>query len=75
MAWTSLVYNGVAIKMSFFEFAVREISVMPTLKASQELKNWYIAIKFLPQHHLYVSNTCIKFQGQKIYQKMIFEIY
>jgi len=48
---------------------VKEISVLPTLTASQELKNWYFTRKFLSQHHLYVNNTYTKFQGQKIHQK------
>jgi len=52
-----------------FEFAMKEISMLPTLIASWELKNWYFTMKFLSQHHLYVNNTCTKFQGQKIYQK------
>jgi len=50
-----------------FEFAVKEIPVLPTLTASQELKNWYFTMKFFSQHHLYVNNTCTKFQGQKIH--------
>jgi len=29
-----------------FEFAMREISVLPTLKASRELKNWYFTMNF-----------------------------
>jgi len=52
-----------------FEFAVREILVLPTLKVSQELKIWYFNMKNLPQNHLYVNNMCTKFQGQEIYQK------
>jgi len=52
-----------------FEFTMREISVLPTLKGSRELKNWYFTKKFLPQHQLYVDKTCTKFQGQNIYQK------
>jgi len=47
--------------------------VLPTWKAFRELKNWYFTMKFLPHHHLYVSNACTKFQGQKIYQKKIFK--
>jgi len=35
-----------------FEFAVRKISILPTLKASRELKNWYFTTKFLPKHYL-----------------------
>jgi len=52
-----------------FEFAVKEIAVLPTLTASQELKNWNFTMEFLSQHHLYVNYTCTKFQGQKIHQK------
>jgi len=52
-----------------FQFAMKEVSVLPTLTAFRELKNWYFTMKFLSQHHLYVNNTCNKFQGQKIYQK------
>jgi len=62
------VYSGVAIKISFLNI-VREILVLSTLKASRELKNWYFTMKFLSQHHLYVNNTCTKFQGQMIHQK------
>jgi len=51
-----------------FEFAMKEISMLATLIASRELKNWYFTMKFLSQH-LYVNNTCTKFQGQKIHQK------
>jgi len=29
-----------------FEFVVREISILPTLKASRELKNWYFTMNF-----------------------------
>jgi len=43
--------------------------MLPTLKASRELKNWYFTMKFLQQNHLYDNNTCTKFQGQKFYQK------
>jgi len=43
--------------------------MLPILKASRELKNWYFTVNFLSQHHLYGNNTCIKFQGQKIHQK------
>jgi len=50
-----------------FEFAVKEISVLPILTTSQELKNWYFTMKIFPQHHLYINNTYINFQGQKIH--------
>jgi len=30
-------------------------------------------MKCLPQHHLYVSNVCTKFQGQKIHQKKVIQ--
>jgi len=56
-----------------FEIAVKEISMLPTLTASQELKNWYFTTKCLPQHHLYVSNMYTKFQGQKIHQKKVIQ--
>jgi len=52
------------------DIAVKEISVLPTLTASRELKNWYFTMKFLPHYHLYFNNTCTKFQGKKIYQKI-----
>jgi len=52
-----------------FEFTLIEISVLPTLTTSQELKNWYFTMKFLSHHHVYVNNTCTKFQGQKIHPK------
>jgi len=42
---------------------------MPTLTASQGLKNWYFTMNFLSQHHLYFNNTCTKCQGQKFHQK------
>jgi len=63
------VYSRGSNQNVVFEFAKREISVLPTLKASRELKNWYFTMKFFPQHHLYVNNKCNKFQGQNIYQK------
>jgi len=47
---------------------VREISMLPTLKASQELKNWYFTMKFFPQHCLSNNNMYTKFKGQKIYK-------
>jgi len=58
-----------------FEIEVKEISMLPTLTASRELKNWYFNTKFLPQNHLYVNNTCTKFQGQNITKKKIFKVY
>jgi len=53
----------------FFEFVIRKISMLPTLKASQELKNWYFTMKYFAQSNLYVNKMCTNFQGQKIYQK------
>jgi len=35
------------------EFVVREISMLLTLKASREIKNWYFTMKILPQNLLY----------------------
>jgi len=51
------------------EFTMREISMLPTLKASWELKNWYFTMNFFPRHHLYVNNRYTKIQCQNIYQK------
>jgi len=56
-----------------FEIAVKEIFVLSTLIAFQELKNWYFTTKVLPQHHLYVNNTCTKFQSQKIHQNKVIQ--
>jgi len=42
--------------------------MLPTLKASRELKNWYLTIK-LKKNHLYDNNMCTKFQVQKIHYK------
>jgi len=52
-----------------FEFAMREISLLSTLKVSREFKNWYFTMKVLTHHHFYINSICAKFQGQNIYQK------
>jgi len=43
-----------------FEFVGRKVLVLPTLKAFQDLKNWYFTMIILPQHQPYVNNTCTK---------------
>jgi len=52
-----------------FEFARKEILVLPTLAPSRGLKNCFFTMKFLARHHLYDNNMCAIFQGQKIHTK------
>jgi len=57
------IQNGV------FAFVGKKISHLPTLIASQGLKNWSLTIKFLARHHLYVNYMCAKRFTQKGYSK------
>jgi hypothetical protein len=52
---------------------MRKISRLPTLKASQELKNWYFPTTLLPKHYLEVNYMFTKFQGQKIHQQKVIQ--
>jgi len=45
---TKVIVQWGSNQNAVFEFAVREILVLPTLKASQELNNWYFTMNSFP---------------------------
>ena len=49
--------------------AVRKVSQLPTLTPSQELRKFFLPMKFLEQKHFYVVCMCEKFQVQKTHTK------
>jgi len=63
------LYSGVAIKMSFLNSQWEKFQWCQLWKPFENSKIDILPWIFLPQHHLYVINTCTKFQGHKIYQK------